>query len=120
MTMRPDLLQSRLSVEAQGIQLKFDRNQLFPELDLKGTYGYGGSGGQQYSDTFGQINDGSQPFYSYGAQLSLPLSNVKDHCNSQKSGSGQDRIFSLPTLFFSQQHVSLHHRDVRQREELHS
>jgi len=77
MTMRPDLLQSRLSVEAQGIQLKFDRNQLFPELDLKGTYGYGGSGGQQYSDTFGQINDGSQPFYSYGAQLSLPLSNVK-------------------------------------------
>jgi outer membrane protein TolC len=76
MTMRPDLLQARLSVEAQGITLKFDRNQLFPELDLKGTYGYGG-GGQQYSDTFGQINAGSQPFYKYGAQLSLPLSNIK-------------------------------------------
>jgi HAE1 family hydrophobic/amphiphilic exporter-1 len=77
MTMRPDLLQARLSVEAQGIQLKFDRNQLFPELDLTGSYGYGGYGGQQYSYAFGQINNGNQPFYSYGAQLSVPLSNVK-------------------------------------------
>jgi hypothetical protein len=31
-------------VEKQGIQLKFDRNQLFPELDLIGTYGYNGAG----------------------------------------------------------------------------
>ena len=83
MTERPDLLQARLLVEKQGIQLKFDRNQLFPELDLTGTYGYGGAG-QQYSDTFGQINNGSRPFYTYGAQLSLPLSNVKAR-NSLKS-----------------------------------
>ena len=44
MTERPDLLQARLNVEQQGIQLKFDRNQLFPELDLIGSYGYNGSG----------------------------------------------------------------------------
>ncbi len=43
MTERPDLLQSRLSVERQGIQLKFDRNQLFPELDLLGSYGFNGA-----------------------------------------------------------------------------
>ena len=43
MTERPDLLQARLSVERQGIQLKFDRNQLFPELDLLGSYGFNGS-----------------------------------------------------------------------------
>ncbi len=43
MTERPDLLQARLNVEQQGIQLKFDRNQLFPELDLIGTYGYNGA-----------------------------------------------------------------------------
>jgi HAE1 family hydrophobic/amphiphilic exporter-1 len=77
MTLRPDLLQARLSVEAQGIQLKFDRNQLFPLLDLTGSYGYGGYGGEQYSYAFGQINNGNQPFYSYGAQLSVPLSNIK-------------------------------------------
>ncbi|MGA2854512.1 MAG: TolC family protein, partial [Verrucomicrobiota bacterium] len=37
---RPDLLQAKLNVEQQGIQLKYNRNQLFPELDLTGSYGY--------------------------------------------------------------------------------
>src|ERR1019366_703314 len=41
---RPDLLQAKLTLEQQGIQLKFDRNQLFPELDLTGSYGFNGSG----------------------------------------------------------------------------
>jgi outer membrane protein len=80
MTLRPDLLQARLNVESQGIQLKFDRNQLFPELDLIGTYGYGG-GGRQYNDTFSQISDRNQPFYMYGAKLSVPLSSVKARNN---------------------------------------
>jgi HAE1 family hydrophobic/amphiphilic exporter-1 len=75
MTKRPDLLQAKLNVEQQGIQLKYYHNQLFPELDLIGTYGFNGAG-MQYSDTFGQYNDGNRPFYTYGAQLSVPLGNV--------------------------------------------
>ena len=75
MTMRPDLLQSRLNVEQQGIQLKFDHNQLFPELDLTGSYGYNGSG-KEYNDVFSQFNDTDRPFYSIGGQLTMPLSNV--------------------------------------------
>jgi outer membrane protein len=74
MAQRPDLLQARLSVERQGIQLKFDRNQLFPQLDLFGSYGFNGNG-QEYSDVFAQFNDGDQPFWSYGGTLSMPLSN---------------------------------------------
>ena len=34
MTGRPDLLQAQLNVEQQGIQLKFDHNQLFPRTRL--------------------------------------------------------------------------------------
>jgi outer membrane protein len=75
MTERPDLLQAKLNVEQQGIQLKYDKNQLFPELDLTGTYGYNGSG-QQFDDTFDQFGQANQPFYSYGATLSIPLGNV--------------------------------------------
>jgi outer membrane protein TolC len=75
MTERPDLLQAQLNVEQQGIQLKFYRNQLFPELDLIGTYGYNGSG-TEYSDAFNQFNEGNRPFYSYGGQMTIPLSNV--------------------------------------------
>jgi outer membrane protein TolC len=75
MTERPDLLQARLNVEQQGIQLKFYRNQLFPELDLIGTFGYNGAA-REFSGTFDQINEGDRPFYSYGARLSIPLSNT--------------------------------------------
>lgn len=84
LTERPDLLQARLNVERQGIQLKFDRNQLFPSLDLIGTYGFNGTG-QQFRDTFNQFNEGSRPFYSYGVQLSTPLSNVGPR-NQYKAG----------------------------------
>jgi len=75
MTERPDLLQAQLNVKQQGIQLKYYRNQLFPELDLIGTYGFNGAG-REFSDTFGQFSEGNAPFYSYGAQLSVPLSNI--------------------------------------------
>ena len=76
MTQRPDLLQARLDLEQQGIQLKYDRNQLFPELDLVGSFGYNGDGAG-YSETFGQYGTANRPFYSYGAQVTVPLSNLK-------------------------------------------
>jgi outer membrane protein len=75
MTERPDLLQARLNVEKQGIQLKFDYNQLYPSLDLVGSYGYNGAG-DNFSGTFDQFNQANQPFWSYGAEFSMPLSNV--------------------------------------------
>ena len=76
MTKRPDLLQSRLQVESQGITLKYDRNQLYPTLDLNAQYGYNGDG-VVYSDAFDQYGQANHPFYYYGAAVSLPLSNVK-------------------------------------------
>ena len=75
LTERPDLLQAQLSVERQGIQLKFDRNQLFPEIDLLGSYGFNGAS-REYDGTFDQVREGNAPFYYYGAQLKMPLSNV--------------------------------------------
>jgi outer membrane protein len=84
LTQRPDLLQSRLNVEQQGIQLKYLHNQIFPSLDLVGTYGFNGTG-QQFNNTFDQIGDGSRPFYSYGVQFSTPLSNVGPR-NQYKAG----------------------------------
>jgi len=84
MTQRPDLLQARLIVEQQGITLKYLRNQLFPEVDLIGSYGFNGSGAE-YRDSFNQMNDGSRPSYTYGGQLTIPLSNVRAR-NNLKSG----------------------------------
>ena len=40
LTERPDLLQAKLDIERQGITLKYNFNQLFPQLDLVGSYGH--------------------------------------------------------------------------------
>ena len=93
MSSRPDLIQARLSVEQQGIQLKFYRNQLFPEVDLIGSYGFNGSG-NEYRDSFSQMNDGSRPFYSYGGQLTLPLSNARAR-NNLKAGKATEKQLLL-------------------------
>ncbi len=72
---RPDLLQAKLNVEQWGIQLKYDRNQLFPELDLTGSYGYVGSG-REFDNAVDQTGEGNSPNYSYGATLTMPLGNI--------------------------------------------
>jgi len=80
MTLRPDLLQLKLDLEKQGVQLRYDKNQLFPQLDLFGTYGHGAGGAfvAEFSDGFDQFRQGNQPFYTYGARLSVPLSSVRE------------------------------------------
>ena len=84
---RPDLLQARLDIEKQGVTLKYNYNQLFPQLDLVGSYGHGAGGSTttEFSDALFQIQDGSRPFYSYGAQLIFPLANVSARATFKKS-----------------------------------
>lgn len=93
MTSRPDLLQARLNVEQQGFQLKYDRNQLFPQLDLVGSYGYNGAG-REFSDALGQYATANRPFYSYGAEFSIPLDNAKAR-NNLKSGQAAEKQLLL-------------------------
>jgi outer membrane protein TolC len=89
MTLRPDLLQAQITLEQQGIQLKFDRNQLFPELNLTGSYGYNGAG-EVYNDVLAQYQNQQSPFYSYGANMSIPLANQQPR-NAFKSDKVSER-----------------------------
>jgi outer membrane protein TolC len=83
MTQRPDLIEARLNAESQGLRLKYSFNQLFPELDLSGSYGFNGAG-QEFSDSIGQVRAGNRPYYSYGFSFSIPLSNARAR-NAHKS-----------------------------------
>ena len=74
LTMRPDVLQSRLALERQNIQLKYNRNQLFPSLDVIGTYGHNGLD-TTYGRALGDLGVGDNPRHSYGIELSIPLGN---------------------------------------------
>jgi outer membrane protein TolC len=87
LTQRPDLLQAKLDIERQGVTLKYNYNQLFPELNLVGTYGHGagGLGISEYSQSFNQISEGSRPFYSYGAVLTFPIGNTGARATYRKS-----------------------------------
>lgn len=71
-SLRPDLQQAKISLEQRHITLKYQKNQLFPQLDLVGSYGQGGSG-REFSDAIGGTADGTSPRYSFGLQFSMPL-----------------------------------------------
>lgn len=75
LTQRPDYLQAKLTVEQYGIRLKYDHNQLFPQLEVFGGYGLSGTG-NEFSDAFGNVRDRTQPFHYYGGRLVIPLANT--------------------------------------------
>jgi outer membrane protein TolC len=87
---RPDLLQAKLDLERAGIQLKFSRNQLLPELDVFGTYGFNG-GGKEFSGVFGNIERTDRPFYTYGGQVTIPLGNTTARNNFKYSRTAEDQ-----------------------------
>ena len=76
LTQRPDLLQAKLDVQKQGITIKYNQNQLFPELDLTGSYGRNAGSLPEFQQAFGQLAIGTYPTYSYGVQLTLPVANI--------------------------------------------
>jgi outer membrane protein TolC len=90
---RPDLIQAKLDVEQQGLNLQYDRNQIYPELDLVGTYGYNGAS-REFSGAFNQFNEGDRPYYEYGAQISVPLSNLKAR-STYKSDKATKQVLLL-------------------------
>jgi len=75
--LRPDYNQVKEDLERQNIILKFDYNQLFPALDLVGSYGRNGLS-STLGDAAEQIRGGDFPRWSGGAVLTLPLSRTRE------------------------------------------
>jgi outer membrane protein len=72
---RPDLQQLRLELERQDINVRYQRNQILPSFDLIGSYGHNGYTRGNALGVFRDQLNGEFPFYSFGAVLSVPLSN---------------------------------------------
>jgi len=71
-TQRPELIEAKLNVEKQNVTLKYDFNQIFPQLDLTGSYGRNALE-DSFEKTLTTIGDGNHSYYSYGAFVSIPL-----------------------------------------------
>ncbi len=72
---RPEMLQAKITVEKQHLAIKYTQNQLYPELDLKGSYGFNAVGAL-FGRTVETIREGTDPTYSYGLALTIPLENT--------------------------------------------
>ncbi len=93
LAMRPDLLQAKLNVEKQGYVVRYQKNQLYPQLDLVGAYGFAASSAE-FSGALSQLNSADNPFWGVGAQLTFPLGNTSAR-NSYKSAKVSKEQISL-------------------------
>jgi outer membrane protein TolC len=74
LTARPDYLQAKLDLERRDIVLRYDFNQLFPSLDLVGSYGTRASG-ESLGAVTGDLRNVEHSAYSYGIVFSMPIGN---------------------------------------------
>jgi outer membrane protein len=88
LSQRPDLLQARENVERQGIVLKYLRNQIYPELDLIGSYAFTGTGAS-YNNALDGIQKANSPSWTFGAQLTLPLGGNRSARETYRSNEAQ-------------------------------
>src|SRR5205823_7296929 len=91
LSQRPDLLQMKVDLERRGVVLKYLRNQLFPQLDLLGSYGQVGTG-RHYGDALEGIRAGDSPSYTFGAVLNIPVAGnraARANYRASKSELGQ-------------------------------
>ena len=68
--------------------MKYSRNQLYPQLDVFGSYGINGAG-DHYTDAVSDLSAADRPFYSAGARISLPLGNISARNNFRSSKAAQ-------------------------------
>jgi outer membrane protein TolC len=87
---RPDLHQALVDLERRGLLTAYQRNQLFPQVDLVGTYGHAASS-DELAGTFDQLGDGSFPYYTVGLSVSIPLGNRRAREGYRVSVAERDR-----------------------------
>ena len=87
---RPEVRQAENTIESRKVGLAFNRDELRPRLDAKGTYGYSGVGfnqesvrpGSSYSDAFYQMRDLDYPRWTVGLNFSVPVFNRTAKANA--------------------------------------
>lgn len=72
--LRPDLIALDVDLEKQELVTKYAKNQLYPQLDIFGSFGWQGTGDEIHSALRG-VTETTSPRHGYGAILSFPLSN---------------------------------------------
>jgi outer membrane protein len=78
--LRPDYVSAKEALERQNIVVQFNRNQLWPEVDLQGSYAANGRG-PTFSDFSDNVGSGDNPTWSGGIVVTIPLGNRQARAN---------------------------------------
>ncbi|HUL51013.1 MAG TPA: TolC family protein, partial [Candidatus Nitrosotalea sp.] len=92
LTQRPDIEQARVNIEKQDVTIGYQKNQLFPQVDVVGSYGYNASSANSFNGAFKQWANGEAPFYSFGAQVSIPIGNRAARNNYRASKAAKEQM----------------------------
>ncbi len=90
---RPDFLAARHETERQDILVRYNRNQLWPEIDLQGSYGLNGRSGTGFNDFVDDTATGDSPVWSVGVTATFPLGD-----RASRAGYRQARLQSDQAL----------------------
>jgi outer membrane protein len=99
---RPVLQRRREELDRQNIQLKYDFNQLFPSLDLVGSYGVNGLDNELHG-AFTDLRKRDFEEFGYGAVLSFPLTMKRERNSYRASKTLKAQL--VTALKFEEQQV---------------
>jgi outer membrane protein TolC len=92
---RPDYLIAKQELESRDIALVYRKNQLYPALDVQGTYGRNGIGNTT-SDSLDTIGDNRFPTYGGFIVLSVPVTRKAERSNYKSAKvAQQSAVLSL-------------------------
>jgi outer membrane protein len=104
-TMRPDILQKRLTLQNSKINVSYSKNQLFPSLNVSASFGLKGADGLpgildgHASNVYDYMGSADYTRYSIGAVFSIPLTNTRARKNYRISKAQREQaILDLKRL----------------------
>lgn len=83
---RPDYHQAKIAVEQKHLQVKFDENQGYPQVDLNGSYGFNG-----VDANFGKSVGTENEKWALGMAVRIPLPDQAGQGRLQKSRLEKER-----------------------------
>lgn len=96
---RPDFVQARIDLSNKKIEVKYKKNQIFPNIDLIGSFGLNGLSGDNrelsfggtsippsrfgggYEDALGRLGSGNYYSWEAGVKVNIPLGNRSARSN---------------------------------------
>jgi outer membrane protein TolC len=95
---RPDYQSAIHTLESQNITVQFNRNQLWPEVNLTGTYNLNGLG-HNFDSFSDNLSSTRSPYWNVGVVISVPLGNRQARANYHIAKLDADQaLLSLKSL----------------------